>query len=286
MRLTDLGEEMRGIKILVLVALMAFAVACGDDDAGEAASTSPTTAAPTTTAPTTAAPTTAAPTTAAPTTAAPTTTTTTVPIDAHPIFGLSWAAVWPADGATAVYRVYDWNGDPEDVPARFDVGVDFQGETFDRITIGDPEGGGNAMEVYLDRSTPWKVGVKAVVSYSALEPGGPSLIEMFEEPMYFDGTLPIGESAPVETEVILDFGNEVDTFGASYGFVIREIGATVEVPMGTVTNTLYGQGLVGGEFIGGTEPFAADIWLHAEHLIVKMVGAPAFDGFEIVETWG
>ncbi|MBU1226225.1 MAG: hypothetical protein KJ698_03290 [Actinobacteria bacterium] len=277
---------MRSIRMLALVAAVALMVAaCGDDDAGEPATSSSSTA---TTEQTTPASSTAAPTTVAETTtAAPTTTTTTAPLDAHPIFGLSWAAVWPADGATAVYRIHDWSGAEEDVPARFDVGVDFRGETFDRITIGTAGGGSNAMEVYLDRSIPWMVGIKAVVTYGPHVAAGPAITEMFEEPVFFDGTLPVGDSAPVETEVILDFGNDQDSFPATYAFVVREVGVTVEVPLGTVTNTLYAQGSVTGEeFIGGTEPFAADMWLHPQHMIVKMTGSPSFDMFEIVEAWG
>ena len=274
----------RSTVFAVSIVLALAVAACGDDDAGTV-----TTAGPEPTASTTDGipPTTGAPaTTAAPGTTAAPATTTTAPADAHQVFGLSWSGVWPPDGSTAVYRIHSWDGSAEDVEARFELGVDFRGETFDRLTIGTAEPGNNAMAVYLDRSEPWKLAIKAVVTYSADFADGPGIIEMFDDPVLFDGSLPIGESAPVETEVILEFGGDQDRIPATYGFELLSLDETVEVPLGTVTGAAYAEGSVTGEeFLGSDEPFAAGMWLHPLHLIVKMSGSPAFDVFEIVETW-
>ena len=267
-----------------MAAILLIVAACGDDDAATttSADASPiTTAAPATTAEAT---------TVAPTTAAPTTTeapTTTQPADAHQVFGLSWADVWPADGAMAVYRITAWDGSQEDVSAMIEYDADFRGETFDRLTIGTADPGNNAMVVYLDRSEPWKVGIKAVATYNVDFPDGPVIIEVFDTPTVFDGSLPLGESAPVEAEVILEFSDSEERMPATYGLTLVSIGETVEVPLGTVTGTALMHGSVQGEeFMGSLEPFVAEMWLHPEHLIVKMFGLPAFDLIEIVETWG
>ncbi|MCJ7726764.1 MAG: hypothetical protein MUP76_10310, partial [Acidimicrobiia bacterium] len=152
---------------------------------------------------------------------------------------------------------------------------------------GTPEPGNNAMEVYLDRSEPWKVGIKAVVTYDQDQLDGPVITELFDTPTVFDGSLPLGEESPIEVDIVLEFRDMDDRMKAIYGLSLVSIGETVDVPLGTVTNTALLHGSVGGEeFIGPGEPFVAEIWVHPEHLIVKMIGAPAFDSFEIVETWG
>jgi len=268
----------------LMAAVMLIVAACGDDDAGTTTSVDGSTI--TTVAPVT----TAATTTVAPITAAPTTTvapTTTQPADAHQVFGLSWADVWPADGTTALYRITAWDASQEDLPAIIEYGVDFRGETFDRLTIGTPEPGNYAMEVYLDRSEPWKVAIKAVATYNVNFPDGPVIVEVFDTPTVFDGSLPIGESVPTETEVILEFADFEERMPATYGLTLVSIGDTVEVPLGTVTGTALMHGSVQGEeFMGSLEPFIAELWLHPQHLIVKMLGSPAFDVIEILETWG
>ncbi len=90
-------------RAVILMAVLALvAAACGDDDAGVAATPAPATAAPATAAPATAAPATAAPATAAPATAAPATAApaTAAPATAAPVpveptdirFRLNWVA--------------------------------------------------------------------------------------------------------------------------------------------------------------------------------------------------
>jgi hypothetical protein len=267
-------------SVALLIAVVLMVAACGDDDAGTtSAATQPPPQATTTAAAVTT--TTAA---AATTTTAAPTTTTTLPVDAHPIYGLSWSEVWPPDGSTAVYRVHLWDGTEEDVEARFDEGVEFMGGMYDRLSIGTPEPGNDAMAIYLDRSEPWKLGIKGVVTYHTDFPDGPELTEYFDEPVVFDGTLPLGESAPVETDVILLFGSDEESIPATYAFEFVSVDDTVEVPLGTVA-AAYAEGSVAGEELFGGEPFVAGLWLHPQHLIVRMTGSPSFEVLEIVETW-
>jgi len=275
---------MKAMKLVSLAASLALVMtACGDDDTGTTIGSTESVAT------TGAGSTTGAPTTMPATTAVTTTTaapTTTQAADAHPIFGLSWATVWPADGATAVYRVTKWSGQEEDVPAVIEYGVDFRGETYDRLTIGTPEPDNAAMVVYFDRSEPWKVAIKAVVTYGESFLDGPVIVEVFDVPTVFDGSLPEGESATSETEINLEFPNGSDTMPALYDLALVSLDETVDVPLGTVTGTALMEGSVSGEEFTGPEPFMAELWLHPQHLIVRMTGAPAFDIIEIVETWG
>ena len=113
------------------------------------------------------------------------------------------------------------------------------------------------------------------------------VMKVFDTPTVFDGSLPLGESAPAETEVILEFAGSEERMPATYDLTLISLGQTVEVPFGTVTDAALLHGSVQGEeFMRSTEPFVAEMWLHPQHLIVKMFGLPAFDLIEIVETWG
>jgi len=275
---------MKAFRLVCLLACLSLvAAACGDDDGGAATTSAPASTQAPSTAP--------AETTAAPATTAPantTTTTTTLPADTHAVFGISWADVWPADGSTAVYRTSQGDGTSEDLPAILEYGVDFRGETFDRLTIGIPGGGSDAMEVYFDRSEPWHIGIKAVATYIPEVPDGPLIVEVFDDPTVFNGSLPEGESDTKDVEVILEFAAGTEArMPATYDLVLVGINETVETPLGTVTGTALMHGSVAGEeFVGGTEPFVAELWLHPEHLIVRMTGSPAFEVLEILETWG
>ena len=91
----------------------------------------------------------------------------------------------------------------------------------------------------------------------------------------------------MDTEIVLEFNNFEDRMPVTYDLVLVAVGESVDVPFGTVSGTALMHGSAGGEeFIGGTEPFVAELWLHPQHMLVRMTGSPAFDIIEIVETWG
>ena len=183
---------------------------------------------------------------------APTTTTTTLPADAHPAVGLSWAAMFPADGATATYRVTTYGGETLDLPATIEYGVEWRGGTYDRFVIGTPEPGNEAMAVYFDRSAPWGFAAKGDEVFTADTTGGPEMVEFFEEPLVFSGLSLPDIAFEAEGEITLEFaGGGGMTQGVTYRLEVVELGGDVEVPAGTLGPTVQLQATIGGEFMGG-----------------------------------
>jgi hypothetical protein len=274
-----------GIMWVLVLALTAAAAACGDDDGATTTETYSTGATTTTAATTT---TTAATTTSAATTtttAAPTTTTTTLPADAHPTFGLSWGEMFPPEGATATYRVTTYAGETLELPATIEYGVEWRGGTWDRVVIGTPEPGNDAMVVYFDRSAPWGFAVKGDEVFTAATTGGPDMVEFFEEPFTFDA-LGLPDTPFVgATDITLEFaGGGGMTLGVTYRVEVVALGEDVEVAAGTLGPTVQLQATVGGELLGGTT-FSLDMWLHPDQFLVKMTEGPAFSIIELLTPW-
>lgn len=256
------------------IALLLVLAACGGGEGG--ADDSTTTLVPHVT-------TTAVGTTSASTTAAP--TSTTAPADAHPVFGVSWASVFPDEGETATYRVTRFDGSTTDLPAAFEYGVDFRGVTVDRLVVGTAEPSNEGWALYFDRSEPW---VFTVIASEVFDPdvaGGPSLTEFFADPIPFDGTIGVGETFSIESLITLEFDGGGDTtLDVTYQMIPATIEESVTVPFGTVDEVLRLDAEVGGAFIGGV--FSVRVWLHPDHALVRFEGAPAWDLMELVETWG
>ena len=214
-----------------------------------------------------------------------TTATTTIAADVHPVFGVSWASVFPDAGETAIYRVTRFDGSNEDLPAVFEYGVDFRGATVDRLVVGTAEPGNEGWALYFDRSEPWILSVIASEVYDPAIAGGPSLTEFFAEPIPFDGTIGVGEVFTIESRITLEFDGGGDTtLDVSYTMTPAAIEESVTVPFGTLEEVLRLDAEVGGEFIGGL--FQVKLWLHPDHGLVRFEGAPAWDVMELVETWG
>jgi len=271
-----------GMTLVLVAALAAGLAACGDDEGATSSTASPTTEATTTTASTT----TAAPTTTeAPTTTAEPTTTTTLPADTHPVIGLSWAAVFPPEGATATYRVTTYPGGTLDLPATIEYGVEWRGGTWDRFVIGTPEPGNEAMVVYFDRSAPWGFGVKGDEVFTVATTEGPEMVEFFEEPLVFDGLQLPDLAFEAEGEITLEFaGGGGMTQGVTYLLEVLSLGEDVEVAAGTLGPTVQLQATLGGELMGGGS-FSLQIWLHPEQFLVKMTDGPAFATIELLTPW-
>jgi hypothetical protein len=261
--------------ILVLGALLA---GCGGNSVF-AATTSTTVATATTVATTTIGGTTAT----VPTTA--TTMTTTTPTDTHPVIGLSWAAVFPPEGATATYRVTTYGGATLDLPGRVEYGVEWRGGTWDRFVIGTPEPGDDAMVVYFDRSEPWSFKIKGDEAFSSDRADGPELVEIFDEPVGFDGLLLPEGVFETETAITLEFGGGGSaTMGVTYRLEALDLGEDVEVAAGLLRPTVRLHATIGGELMGGAE-FAVDMWLHPTQFMVKMTDGPAFATIELLTAW-
>jgi hypothetical protein len=271
-------RRLGSVGVLVLVAAL-LAGGCGGG--GSAATTAPST---TTAATTTAAPTTAA--TTSTTTTVPTTTTTTLAADAHPVIGLSWAAVFPPEGATAVYRVTTYQGETLDLPATIEYGVEWRGATWDRFTIGTPEPGNEAIAAYFDHSQPWVFEVRALETYTATNTTGPEMVEGFEDPLTFDAMLL--PDTPVETVTTitleLPMGGTL-ALSATYRVDVVDLGGDVEVAGGTFGPVAHLQTTIGGEFQGGGS-FSMDLWLHPSQFLVKATDLSQFATVELLTPWG
>lgn len=217
------------------------------------------------------------------TTAAPATTTTAAP-DAHPTFGVSWDAVWPDEAETALYRAT--TGDQVlELVGRVEYGVEFRGATLDRFVVGTPEGGNDGMAIYFDRSEPWVLQVVAVESYRASQADGPELVETFAEPLRLDGTVGVGETSEVESEITIELANGSFVSGVSYRLMPAELEQGFSAAFGTIDDVLRVEAGVGGEFMGGSL-FEVILWLHEDHFLVRFEGAPTWDLLELIEPWG
>ena len=224
-------------------------------------------------------------TTEAPTTTEVPTTTTTLPADAHPTIGLSWAAMFPIDGATATYRVTTYGGETLDLPATIEYGVEWRGGTYDRFVIGTPEPGNEAQVVYFDRSAPWGFAVKGDEVFSADTAGGPEMVEFFDEPLVFSGLSLPDLAFEAEGVITLEFaGGGGMTQGVTYRLEVLGLGEDVVVPAGTLGPTVQLQATVGGELMGGGT-FSLGMWLHPEQFLVKMTDGPAFAVIELLTPW-
>ena len=221
------------------------------------------------------------------TTTAVTTTavTTTVAGDLHPTLGISWASVWPTEDATATYLATA-GADSFEVEAHMEYGVDFRGMTVDSLVFGTAEPGNEGAVVYFDRSEPWVLKVVASVSYSPNVTDAPALIEFFAEPIVFDGTIAVGETYDVESEVTLEFpGAEGDTMGVTYAMTPATMTDAVTVPFGSVDGVLRLDVGIGGEFMGNSV-FTTSLWLDSELFLVRFDNPPAWQRLELVEPWG
>lgn len=286
----------RRLSGVVAVFLLVIA-GCGDDDAASSTSaptTSVTTSSvvtSTTTSTALASTTTQAATTS--TTAATTTTTTlatttqpTTPPDAHPVLGgPSWESLWPAEGATATYRVVDFQGNETDVQAHFEYGVDFEGTTLDRIVFGSGEPGADGLAVYFDRSEPWVFKIRASQVFRPSTTQRAFMTESFESAQPFDLSGAVGEPSQKETTVRLIFSDgATESFGVTYRTTLLAVGESLEVPFGALDGVVHVQSVVGGDFMGGTE-FVSEMWFHPEHLLVRMTGSPAWDDILLVSPF-
>lgn len=271
----------RRVIAAALVMLVALAAGCGDDDTVFTTAPASTTAA---SAATTQATTTT--TTQATTTTAEATTTTAS--DLHPVWGVSWAAVWPADGDTASYRVRLWNGDTIDLPARVDYGVEWQGGTWDRITIGTTEPNEYGLALYFDRTEPWVIRIWGLQSTGPDSGPYGAYVEYPEEPQVLDlSGMP--DSAPVlETAVLIDNGGGVlGPLPAVYTLSVVGL-ETIEVPAGTIEDALHLSLGLGGEFFGGTagSTEVSNFWIQPGQLLVRWdQPAPGFGPFELLTLW-
>ena len=252
-------------RIVLALALAALAAGCGGQAGGTTAAAGTTTT----------------------TTAGTTTTTTTtapspIPADTHSGFGVSWTAVWPPDGAEAIYRAT--RGDEQqDVAARIDYGVEWAGGTWDRLTIGTAVSGQTGMAWYFDRSTPWILRLAGADAFFTNAGGANLERAVFDEPLVLDlnllpghvvearGSLSIAASAETPPFLTLDYALQATSLG-------RE---TLTLPAGRIEEAWHIQIMLGDQS-GGP---GAHLWVHPEHLLVAWEEAGIFNRVELVAPW-
>lgn len=272
----------RAFTVASLTVVM-LAVACSDDGSATTAATT-TTAAGTVTTAAVATTTTTAPAT---TTTAATTTTS----DLHPAWDLSWAGVWPAEGATATYRLELFNEPSIDLPATVSYGIEWDGGIWDRIQIGSTEPGEYGLAFYFDRSEPW------VLRVWGLRANGPGMGPQGSFDEYLGGSPEVDLGGLPGTAPTLEVGAFVAGVGEElYGptpavYAMEVVGLEeVEVPAGIFPVSLHLRFGLGGEFFGVEEgqPITAfsDLWVSPENLILRWDPAPGFGAaLALVSPW-
>jgi len=238
------------------------------------------------TAPTTVDSTAESSTTVTTTTAAPVTTTTAVS-GVHPVIeSPPWDDVWPADGATATYQVVPYPDATEEVEALIEYGVDYRGQTLDRLVFGPAVPGDRGMIVYFDRTEPWVFKVVAVEVFGTGEKTGPLYVERFEAGMEFDGRNGVGESSESQGVLISEYPDgSADEYEVGYRATTTTDNGTIEVPYGTVEGVLH-IGVNVGFPVAVDGEFAAELWLHPELFLVRMIGSPGWRDIQLVTPFG
>jgi hypothetical protein len=258
---------LRHLGMVVVCCLLLAACGRGASPASSTAAPATTTSASTTT--------TGAPTTGAPTTSAPTTTALS---DLHPAWPVSWAALWPADGASAPYVARDAFDQQIETAVGMDYGVDWDGGIWDRIWIGSPDPAGLGVAFYLQRPAPWVVVLWGAHTYN----GDFTMTERCDPPITLDLLGLPEEAASGETTLAIEGPGDFTDEG-SYTLTLSFVGfEDVTVAAGDFTNTahLHLRAEEPGGFVAET-----DLWIDAEQALVRLEPAHVFSSLELGGAW-
>ncbi|NQV07670.1 hypothetical protein HQ535_14085 [bacterium] len=184
------------------------------------------------------------------------------------------------DGSTAVYEITNF-GDVFELPAVYTHGVEFQGGTWDRFTLGVVEPNNEGLAMYFGSPAPWLV---QFAGWEYFRPDGGYTLEWYPDPVVFDVS---GDMlAPVATETVarLEFGGEVMDLGAVFTYSVSGIGQSIETPAGSLIGARFHVD-VSGELMGGDFVFPIDIALVRGYWIAEMVNTPAHEKMVIAEEW-
>jgi hypothetical protein len=199
--------------------------------------------------------------------------------------------VWPAEGATAVYRLELFNEPSVDLPATVSYGVEWDGGTWDRIQIGSAEPGEIGLAFYFDRSEPW------VIRIWGLRANGPGMGPQGSFDEYLGGSPAVDLTGLPDTAPTLEVGAFVagvneELFGPSPAVYAMEVAGLeeVEVAAGNFPIALHVRFGLGGEFFGVEEgqPITSfsDLWVNPTQLILRWDPAPGFGtALELVSPW-
>jgi hypothetical protein len=184
-----------------------------------------------------------------------------------------------------------WGGGTVDLPARIDYAVEWQGGTWDRITLGAVAPGEWGLALYFQRPEPWVLRTWGLEATGPGQGPGSSFLECSHEPGLLDLRSLPGAAARIDAEVVFDGGGTEVPEPISGTYALSVVGLeTIQVAAGTLEDAVHLQLNLGGEFFGATDPDefteVADIWIQPGQLLVKWgQPAPGFESFELLTPW-
>ncbi len=259
---------MRRIPI-ILVTVALIGAACGDDDAGGTIST--TTQPMTTT-----------------TVTATTTTLPPLPDALNEQWDVTWREWLPADGATARYQAETLDGEPIEIEARMERGVEWHGEIWDRVSFGTVAIDQDGVAVYLDTSEPWVLRIGGFTITGELMPGEVEQEVLIEAPA-IDVLALLDGTQRWEGELAITLGQDENpmTWMMTVDATV-EPGPTLETPAGTFDSLLVRVDL-GGQYIGGddlTRTLPIDVWIDPTEGLLGVGESFVFLDMLLAEPWG
>ena len=229
--------------------------------------------------------------------AAPTTASTTIPPEEitlpyhwHPAWPIPWEPMWKgAEAKGAFYRVQIMGSDWMELQAHFDLGVEWRGETWDRLVLGTVEPGQDGVAMYFSRPEPWVLRLWGVAQTSADRED--MVLEYFADPPELDLALLPGDPPTIEGDMMVEDG--LGTFGpAAAVLTVEWVGIEeLEVGLGEMAtiNAYHLRFGLGGDFYasgdGGGVTLSSDLWLHPEQFIVRWEPGPADGPMELSHRW-
>lgn len=197
------------------------------------------------------------------------------------VWGVSWSEAWPEENERATYSV-GFTGNMVDLEARIEYGVEIDGETWDRMTIGTLEPGEAGGQIIFDRSTPWELRVKSTTIYTREVTSGYAIMEVYENPITFPLNIELNETVDVEGTYYLYLPGVVDPIQVDehYSLKVTDLDRTIDLGFETLTGCIELEVTVGEEY-----PFTAVIVMHPEQNIVYFEAAPGVELAQMVSPW-
>ncbi len=197
--------------------------------------------------------------------------------DIHPHWQVGWQDFFPDENESAVYRSTPYGGEAEDLQTHLEYDVEYEGGTWTRIVIGEPEPDHTGVAIYINETAPWVVEVKGVASYNK---DGSGFTESFDTPITFRLDTALDVETVYDGEISMFGGDPMDV---TYAVTVTDFNADVTVPYGTLSGCMEVKIAVSGEFLG--DDLVVTIYAHPEHRIVSWTDPPGFMSLELVEGW-
>jgi hypothetical protein len=212
----------------------------------------------------------------------------------HPYWpGVTWDGIW-ADmtGVTATYHVkFSLDQAEADVPASLKEGQvkpDVGGNAawtrllFGRLVAGIPQ---DAMALYFNHGTPWKITVLGSETYLPLylEPQG----QWFPTPLVIPMDLaPMGTPHHIDTQVtVTSSGGEPQNLQVALDVQAISYAVQCPLPLEPTLDCAELRVTLSGEYVGGAEPLVSQVILHPRQGIVRWANAPGMSEAVLTVPW-